>query len=221
MPEKRKGRSIKPGKRRRIQRTTSTVVYRRPTGEVKYFDTTKAATALASAGAIANSSLLLIQEGNTESTRVGNKITVKSVMVRGQLIMSSQADATATSQTFRIIVYLDKQCNGATAGVTDILQSASFLAFNNLDQSDRFITLAEEFCTLDQPGAAPSGAAYVFGESNKVFFLKKKLNLPVKFKGNAGTIADLASANIGVLVIGSTDALGFYEYVARVRYTDN
>jgi len=188
--------------------------------EVKFKDTTKAQTALANAGTIFNDTLLGMIEGNTDSTRIGNRITVKSVMLRGDARLPSTAASTDTSQIVRIIVYLDRQANGATAAVADILASADYRSFNNLDNSDRFRTLAEETIDLTLSGATPSGAAYTYGETKKSFFMKAKLNLDVKFKGNAGTVADLASSNIGVLVISETDGLGTLGYIARVRYTD-
>lgn len=188
--------------------------------ELKFKDTTKAQTALASAGAIFNDTLNGMVEGNTDSTRIGNRITVKSVMLRGTAKMASTAAATDTSQTVRIIVYLDRQANGATAAVGDILASADYRSFNNLDNSDRFRTLAEETLDLHLTGATPSGAAYTYGETSKSFFLKAKLNLDFKYKGNAGTVADLSGNNIGVLVISETDAIGTLGYIARVRYTD-
>jgi len=50
--------------------------------------------------------------------------------------------------------------------------------------------------------------------------MKAKLNLDFKFKGNAGSVADLSGNNIGVLVISETDNIGTCGYIARVRYTD-
>lgn len=206
----RQGRPIAP-KFKRVQASSA---------ELKFKDTTKAQTALASAGTIFNDTLIGMVEGNTDSTRIGNRITAKSVMLRGTAKMAATAAATDTSQTVRIIVYLDRQANGATAAVGDILASADYRSFNNLDNSDRFRTLAEEVIDMHLSGATPSGAAYTYGETSKSFFLKAKLNLDIKYKGNAGSVADLASNNIGVLVISETDAIGTVGYIARVRYTD-
>jgi len=188
--------------------------------ELKFKDTTKALTAIASAGTIFNDTLNGLSEGNTDSTRVGNRITVKSVMLRGKATVAPSNDFGNAKQTVRIIVYLDRQANGATAAVGDILASADYRSFNNLDNSDRFRTLAEETIDLVATGAAATGAAFSFSGDTKSFFLKAKLNLDFKYKGNAGTVADLSGNNIGVLVIGETDGLGTLGYIARVRYTD-
>jgi len=209
--KERQGRAIQP-KFKRAARSSA---------EVKFKDTTTAQTAVASAGSIFNATLLTMVEGNTDVTRIGNRITVKSVMLRGNVVLPSTADALNTSQIFRIIVYLDRQANGATAAVTDILASADFRSFNNLDNSDRFRTLAEETIDCKLDGATPSGAAYLYGENKKSFFMKAKLNLDVKFKGNAADVTQLSGNNIGVLVISETDNIGTVGYIARVRYTDS
>jgi len=208
--KERQGRPIAP-KFKRVQASSA---------ELKFKDTTKAQTALASAGTIFNDTLVGMVEGNTDSTRIGNRITARSVMVRGTAKMAATAAATDTSQTVRIIVYLDRQANGATAAVGDILASADYRSFNNLDNSDRFRTLAEETIDIKLSGATETAGAYTYGECKKSFFLKAKLNLDFKFKGNAGSVADLSGNNIGVLVISETDNIGTCGYIARVRYTD-
>jgi len=208
--KERQGRAIQP-KFKRVGRSSA---------EVKFKDTTKSATAVASAGSIFNATLLTMVEGNTDQTRVGNRITVKSVMLRGIAQIAANADVGNTSNIIRIIVYLDRQANGATAAVTDILASASYQAFNNLDNSDRFRTLAETTIDLNNPGAVATGAAYTYGHVKQSFFLKAKLNLDVKFKGNAADETQLSSNNIGVLVICEDDNIGTVGYTARVRYTD-
>lgn len=199
--------------------------YARPVGrgrgapELKYKDTAQAFTAPGTTGAITSSTLCSMVEGNTDQTRIGNKITVKSVMIRGRARMASTNNVANTADTMRIIVYIDRQANGAAATVTDILASADWRSFNNLDNTDRFYTLCEETICMQIGGGVPS-VGYLFGVANSEFFLKKtKLNLDVKYKGNAGTIADIASANIGVLAI-TAGGFADLEYIARIKYTD-
>ena len=50
----------------------------------------------------------------------------------------ASTNSSAASNLVRIIVYLDRQCNGAAAGVTDLLESASYLSFRNLANQSRF-----------------------------------------------------------------------------------
>lgn len=208
-------------KRRKTQQTVvlaTPYARRRSTPELKFFDTTKAGTAVATAGTIFDSSLLLMQEGNTDSTRIGNKIQLKSLMIRGTYVVTSATPA-AGSNVVRIIVYQDRQANGATAAVTDILNTADYRSFNNMDNTDRFRTLCEEVIEYNCQSAAGDGTANVTSEQVRTFFLKKRLDIPIKYKGNAGTIADVASNNIGVLVI-AREATGAVEYIARCKYVD-
>lgn len=188
--------------------------------ELKFKDTTKAATTSAAAGSIFNDTLCGLAEGNTDQTRIGNKVTAKSIMLRGAVQLGAATSTANAMDIVRILVYLDKQANGATAAVTDILAAADYNAFNNLDNSDRFRTLAEHSVTVVCPGVVASGAAFTsMAQLSQPFFMKAKLNLAMKYKANNGTILDLAGANIGVLVI-SRNGLATVEYIARFKYTD-
>jgi len=189
--------------------------------ELKFKDTSKGATSVAVAGTILDDSLVEIAEGNTDSQRSGNKITVKSVMLRGRALLPGATQANDNTNTWRVIIYLDKQANGATAATTDILAGTpDAFSFNNLDNSDRFRTLAEETITLSNEGAAASGAAWIANSSEKYFFMKAKLNMSVKYSGTNGVIGDIRSANIGVMAI-SMNTVGTIQYTARVKFTDN
>lgn len=187
--------------------------------ELKFKDTTYALNTPNAAGTITNDTLAALSEGNTDQTRIGNKINVKSIMLRGRALIDNTAAAANTSDVLRIIVYLDRQANGATAAVTDILATGNWRSFNNLDNNDRFRTLCEWTCSLNVGGATPSGGAYVFGRKTKEFFLKAKLGQDFKYKGNAGTVADLASSNIGVLAISAQGTVQL-EYIARLKFVD-
>ncbi len=193
------------------------VVAARP--ELKFFDTTKAATAAPVAGLISDGTLLNMAEGNTDQTRIGNKITLKSVMMRGAVRLPTTAGVASTSDVVRIFLFHDKQANGAAPAVTDILTSANYRAFNNVDNSDRFLTFASFDAALDIKCGAGDGTTNEYGEATLSFFMKKQLNLPIKYKSNNGDVTDLASSNIGVLTI-SKDGIVVVDYIARVKYTD-
>lgn len=191
---------------------------RAPTVELKFKDTTLAATAVTAAGNITNSTLVGIQEGNTDQTRVGNKITVKTVMLRGTVVLPTAATAASGADVVRVILYLDRGCNGSAATVAELLASADYRAFNNLDNNDRFRTLAETTMSLNNLTNVPTAGGTMSGVYAN-FFLKGKVNLPFKYKGNTGAVADMANNNIGVMVIGR-DEHATIEYIARVKYTD-
>ena len=195
-----------------------------PVGEKKFFDTVRASFTPATTGTIANLSLNLIPQGVTESERVGRKCTIKNVTIRGQVLMNTTATAANTATIVRIIVYLDKQANGQTAAVTDILDSATEFSFNNMSNKGRFITLGQERIALSCPSGSGRGSTDTlsYGENVAAYFFNKEVNIPVEFStGGTGAITEIRSNNIGVLAIQGSQALANMEYISRVRFTDN
>jgi len=147
---------------------------------------------------------------------------IKNVMLRGQMKLGLADQVAETSDRCRVVVYLDKQCNGATAGVTDILESGDVDSFNNLANRSRFTILMDKVMGFDLQGGVATGAAYSFGQRVKPFQWFKTCNIPIEFDNSAttGAITTIRSNNIGVLAV--TDAgLAETGYVCRIRYTDN
>ncbi len=191
-------------------------------GENKFFDTTRASHAPGTSGTISNLSLNLIPQGVTESTRVGRKCTINKLMIHGNCALPTTAVAGETSDLLRFIIYLDKQANGATAAVTDILESAAWASFNNLSNSQRFQILADKHITLNCGAGSGRGSTDTLSYAEYVmpYFFFKKCKIPVEFSATTGAITEIRSNNIGVLCItvGGEAVTG---YTARVRFSDN
>lgn len=184
-------------------------------GEAKFFETDVSLTPTTS-GVIQNS-INLIPQGVTESTRVGRKCTITKIGLRG--VAEIFGDATAGANQWRIIVYLDKQANGAAAGVTDILESADDKAFNNLSNSQRFVTLKDWYFRTE--AGAYDGTDYnPYGRALK---WHKKCSIPLEFSSTTGAITELRSNNIGILAIMEQASPGTVRLslAARIRFTDN
>lgn len=191
-------------------------MYLAKSGEVKFFDTTKTNTTVANTGTILNSSLVLIPQGITESTRIGRKIIVTALHINLVMLLPATVTANDASDSVRFIVYLDKQANGAAAGVTDILESAVFLSFNDLTNTGRFKILKTKNCSL----SAQSGNGTSCAEEQKFFQLNMtNLKIPIEFNSTTGAITEITSNNIGVLAISQSGKVGA-QYVARIRYID-
>lgn len=153
--------------------------------------------------------------GNTSNSRVGSRVEVKSVAIRGLF----QSSATSIATPIRIKVVYDKESNGAAPVATDILTNDVIYGHNNLSNAGRFITLIDQIIT---PTFAPGVTAIGSGGS-LVFDLFVKCNLPVKYNtGNAGTIADIVSGGIYMLTYqtGASTTPNNDEIITRVRYTD-
>lgn len=104
-----------------------------------------------------------IQQGNTYAQRVGNKIALKDLHVRGKILwrLSPHADTNAVgNNAYRVIVVYDKNCsNNSGAGVPTVTPSfntifqdrhtsgvtnQSWLSMKNHDVSDRFVVLYDK-----------------------------------------------------------------------------
>lgn len=217
-------------KRRRTTRSSPTAGYTRVSGyygryapvnplsrELKFFDTTKVATTAAAAGTIHNSSLCLVPQGVTESTRVGRKLTIKSIHVR--LVCNLANSSSQPDDGVRVILFLDTQCNGASATVGDILESANYLSWNNLANKNRFRTLHDEFIDITSTAGAYTGAAANFASKAYTKEIHKNVNIPVQFDSTTGAITEIKSNNIGLLTISDQGGITVRSYV-RIRFSD-
>ncbi len=190
-------------------------------GELKFHDVDLDDAVIAAAGTV-TPSINLIAQGVTESTRVGRKCTLKRIGWK-YTIELPEADAVATpnaSDLTRIIMFLDKQCNGATAAVTDILETADFQSFNNLANSGRFRILMDKVVTLNHMTLASDGAGLV-SSSNRLasgsFY--KTCNIPLEFSATTGAITEIRSNNVGVLLLARQTGLVFTSKI-RLRFSD-
>lgn len=191
-------------------------------GEMKFHDIDLDIGTIPSTGDVTNS-INLIAQGITESTRIGRKCTIKSINWHYQLTIP-EIDAGTTpaeAESIRVILYLDKQANGATAAVTDLLETAHWLSFRNLVNVGRFKVLHDKVHTLTYGGMASDEAAKISQAKvvREVAFYKA-VNSPIEFNSTAGAITEIRSNNYGVIVISSKGQGGF-DSKLRVRFSDN
>ncbi len=215
---KRKRVTFKPG----VDRTGGYYGrYSGRSGELKFHDVSLDDAVVSATGTITDS-VCKIGQGVTESTRVGRKCTLKSFNWRFLITLPEQ-DAVMTPSapdTLRVIVYIDKQCNGATAVVLDILETAIFTSFRNLANSGRFTILCDKLLNIQQLTLASDGAGVVSSATVQYgHTLYRKVNLPLEFSGVTGAIGEIRSNNIGVLLISSNGAVKFDSEI-RLRFSD-
>ncbi len=189
--------------------------------ELKFLDVNSTAT-FAMVGAIQNS-LCQIAQGVGENQRVGRKCTVKSIDWRWEIALAAQ-DAVAVANTgdaIRVIIFVDKQANGAGAGVTDILETASWQSFYNLANQMRFVILLDELVSLNQNTLASDGAGVVSTTGMvRDYKWHHECDIPLEFSSTTGTLSEIRSNNIGLLKIS---ALGVAQLNSkfRLRFADN
>ncbi len=191
-------------------------------GELKFHDVDLDDAVVANGGTI-TATINIIPQGVTEITRVGRKCTIKRIGWRYTVnLPESDAQATpASADTVRVILYMDKQANGATAAVTNILESADFQSFNNLANSMRFRVLMDRTHSMSYSGMASDGAGVVSQANTfNTFTFFKKCNIPLEFNAATGAIGEIRSNNLEVLLISSSGTASFASKF-RLRFSDN
>ncbi len=190
-------------------------------GELKFFDVDLDDAVIAGGGTVTDS-INKIAQGVTESQRVGRKCTIKSIWWRYRITLPEQ-DAVADpapGDNIRVILYMDKQCNGATAAVTDLLEGTDFNDFRNLANQNRFVFVMDTIHEINYAGMASDGAGLVSQGGKTVAYIKyKKCNTPIEFSSTTGAIGEIRSNNFGVLLISSGGTAGFASKI-RVRFSD-
>ena len=189
--------------------------------EKKWIDYTVASTVVTTGGSIAlwttNGTLNVIPQGTGESQRVGRKVNIKNIYLHGNILLPSSNQVAATTDTFRMIVFIDKQANGATAAVLDLLTTANINSFRNLANQERFVVLKDKFYDIN--ASTVSNATTTTGDTQYHIKMYKKLDLPIEYSGAAGTIGEIKSNNLVMLCISEGGNVGF-NYTMRIRYTD-
>lgn len=185
--------------------------------ELKFIDLDIDDSSISASGTVFNS-VNLIPQGTTESERIGRKCTIKKIGWRFRVHLPAGTIQTGLN-TARIIMFLDKQCNGATAAVLNILETADFQSFRNLTETGRFRILMDR--TYDMNYSAGMGN----GTSNDTVgiacsdTLYKDVNIPLEFSSTTGAITEIRSNNIGILTISSLGVCAL-ESKVRIRFSD-
>jgi len=191
-----------------------------PKKEVKFYDETNTnGFAPANlAGTIWSSSLVNIPEGTEPSQRIGRKVHITGIGLSYFMILGATAVAADTSDNLRIILYQDRQANGAAAIPGVIIEPpVTLLAYRNLIQQNRFKILSDKTYALNM--TTGTGVTNDFGSWSKVERVFVRVNEPVHFSNSTGNDAAIASVNFGILVI-SSNAAATMTIQSRVRYMD-
>jgi len=156
-----------------------------------------------------------IGQGTALGQYIGTQVSIKSLSIRYSIILNQDTPAPTSG---RVIFLWDKQPQGSPPGTIDILTTANYLSYLNMDNRDRFVVLCDKQYAMDQSG----------GHESVQFKVYKKISLPTIFNaGTAGTVADITSGSLYLLTI-SENAKGVvpdeYPVVtgsSRIRYDDS
>lgn len=150
-----------------------------------------------------------LQQGTTSTTRLGDKITVKSLALRINIALGALE---ATGCSVRIIIGYDRKPNGALPAITDILEADDLqAAYNTVGPNrGRFQFLTDRTIDFDSAQARWSDK----------FFLKK--DLQVIYNGNAGTVADLDKGSIFIASLADGNAAAItVHWGYMIKFTDD
>lgn len=175
----------------------------------KWQDTTLTFNNIASAGVIGASYFGTIQLGTGDTSRIGNNVRVQRMRITGQFSDS------ATGK-YRVIVAIDKQCNGAACTAADILSSVSVNGPYNHDTvvgwgGSRFTILKD---TKGEINLQVAATAVV-----KQWSFYRKSPVIVRYSGNAGTVSDVVSNNLVLLFVSDNSTVDFTG-VLQLMFTD-
>lgn len=183
-------------------------------GEKKNIDAVINSSSLAASSTTAQvvSCLNACLTGTTATTRNGRKIRLKSVLIKAEFYFLSPVQG---NSPFRWLVVYDKQTNGANPAATDILTVDTIISPMNLTNSERFKVLADMHDELSSV-------------SDGVLSMKRyiPLNLDTVFNtGTAGTVADIATGGLFLVVYANNLATSGTNYTGqiytRVRFVDH
>ncbi len=190
-------------------------------GELKFHDVDLDDAVISQTGTVTGS-INLIAQGVTESQRIGRKCVIRSINWRFFMNLPEVAAAASPPQpdNVRVILFQDKQCNGAAATVTGILESADWQSFNNLANKSRFRILMDRGYDLTYQSAIGVSASSDWPAQVTSDTLFKTCNIPLEFDSTAGALTEIRSNNIGVLLMSQNGVSGFGSKF-RLRFSDN
>ncbi len=199
-----------------------------PKIEKKFFDHTLNDASIAATGeyvALVNSggsafanSLVGIDQGTGEQQRIGRKCTITDIYMRlnfeflptvtepAATIALGLVQASIAHETITVCVFIDKQANGAGAGVTQLVEADTYNSFRNLANNKRFKILHRRtYAWNTRAIAAANGiTANEFGSARIVsdyqINIRKKMFLPIEFDSTAGALTEIRSNNILMLI---------------------
>lgn len=174
--------------------------------------------------------LNLIDEGTGPSARVGRKVSLMSVQVRG-IVRPTDAvtnGADCADCLARCMIVYDRQPSSAAAvpAITDILTASDAGAFINLNNRDRFKVIAEGLWKVGPRFLSTTATqAYAYsGDNGDVVNIYRKLSgIKSQYDGTGNGIADLTTGSLLMVTLGSVAAGtgGVFILTTRVRYLDS
>lgn len=171
--------------------------------------------------------------GSALNQRVGRKVAINKITLKGH-VLSNASDAETTGQassTCRLIMFVDKQTNGAQVTPSNLIaaQTASstsaLYGFQSTANFGRFRVLKDKIVSMQNPNLVWDGTNDNRNGLVKPFKMNIRFRKPliVHFNAtNGGTVADIVdnSIHIAAKADNITDLAPTLSYTCRVVYSD-
>jgi len=218
-------RGYTAAKRRLKGRTRVGGYYGRYTGsnpELKFFDTAIGMSNITNVYAEATNlipCLNIIPQSDTQSGRDGRRIWVKSIHIRLRII--GNPAAVEPLQFMRVVLYLDRQCNGASVTAAQILQQVSINGFRNIENTQRIQILYDRVHNITPVGVNLASTTQIPGTKHVKW--NKKCNIPIDYDSTVttGVLTSVRANNLGILYYpeSSTDTMDILGF-CRLRFDE-
>ena len=178
-----------------------------------------------------------VQQGPAYYNRIGSRIELSSVNLRGLINPLTVKNATQANDIGRIIIFYDRQTNGVLPTQVDLLQTrdqggnATNVGISpiNLDNRDRFLIIRDYQVFF--PESDNVGITRFVNTQSKEGNNEYNINMHIKLKGlqtmfkstsNPITAGDIATGGLFIGFIShTTTATKSCTWTARLRYKDN
>lgn len=184
------------GKVAKLQRTVGNP-------ERKFIDTQLTSQAITSV--VTLSQLSNMAQGMTENTRIGSKVVVTGIQLKYFISQS-------TTKHFRFMIVQDKQTNGAIYAAGDLLADATagdaIVSPANRDNKNRFRVHYDQMDSIS-----------IAGKASAMHSRFVKLNVPLRYDGNAGDITDLSSSSFTALLVSDASSTALTMHI-RLWFID-
>lgn len=140
-----------------------------------------------------------IAQGSSDQQRVGKRVALKSLQIRGTV----EGNSGCLAAHGALLIIYDKRPTGTLPGVTDILESMSSDAFMEASNSSRFEVVRRlDFDVQGKPTAGASTSDDAYHVVNEYVNLRSR---PTVYKeAGTGAIADHAEGSLIAVFVGNT-----------------
>lgn len=188
--------------------------------EMKFFDTDLAFNIDSTMEIPASGGqLCLVPQGDTESTRQGMKMCIKSLRMTAVITHTPTPSTSAGIAATSTFLVLDTQCNGAAATPAEVFAFVTAGRVLPLIQNSKRFKILKQWNHAFNTGG---GAATQYASTTKWIKYYRRLDIPIMYNGATGAITEIRSNNLFLMAVAnstSDDEVNVSGKI-RLRYSD-